>query len=150
MKKLFITVAVITALGTVSAEAKPNKKQDTKITAAFTQDFIGAKDVNWTSDGDFVYAHFTLNGSGTTAAYDKLTGEFTGYVQLLDADHAPSFVRNFISIRYNGFSIIGNIAESADADNVTYIFTIENSKQIIKIKADTNGSTSVLSKINKA
>lgn len=150
MKKLLFTVVAVVAIGFISAEAKPGKKQDSKLVASFTADFAGATNVAWTEDADFYYARFTQDGKNVTAVYEKETGDYVGHLKIIDVDNLPSTIRKTIADKFDGYKPVGTVAEAAGREKDSYIFNMENDKQILKVKVDTNGTATVISRIRKA
>jgi hypothetical protein len=149
MKKVFFTVLAFIALGTTAVNAKNEKKLAVKIPAGFANDFTGAENVQWTNDPDFYYARFTQDGTNIVAVYEKETGNYIGHLKTTDADHLPSAVRQILARDFAGFKAIGSVVEIINPDRESFILTIENEKQILKIKTEINGFTTVLSRIKK-
>ncbi|MBI2731197.1 MAG: hypothetical protein HYX40_10660 [Sphingobacteriales bacterium] len=147
MKTFLITVIFIT--GFISANGGSNKTPGLKLNTVLAADFAGAQNVEWSSDADFYYASFTQDSKSITAVYGKETTEYIGYLKTIGADNLPSSIRKIITENYIGFKAIGTVAEIGGDNKDSYIFTLENEKQVLKVKADTDGNTRILSKLKK-
>lgn len=150
MKKLFITALALVTLGTTIVNAKPVKKQHLQAVASFTTDFIGAENVQWNSDADFIYASFKQNDEQVTAVYEKETSAYVGYLKNSDADHLPSTIRQLVKENFEGFTAVGSVAEVSNQDKNVYFLTLENTKQVLKVKMDTDGSIKIISRLKKS
>ncbi|MGE5107814.1 MAG: hypothetical protein ACM3H8_09740 [Sphingobacteriales bacterium] len=149
MKKILITTFALLVLGSVTANAKKSKTVDPRVNAVFAVDFVGAENVQWSKDADFYYANFTLDGKDVIAVYDAQNTEYIGFLRQIDADHLPSSIRLTLAREFEGYAAIGPVAEIGNPDSDAYILTIQNDRQLIKIKADTNGNVSILNKLKK-
>lgn len=150
MKKFLITVALIIAAGVFTVHAGSNKSKDSRLSKTFSADFAGAENVQWSSDADFYYANFTQDGKSITSVYDKETATFVGYLKTIDANNLPSTIRKIIADYYSGYKAIGSAIEIGGEEKDNYIFVIESEKNILKVKADTDGFSKVISKIKKS
>jgi hypothetical protein len=149
MKKVLIAAAALFTVTIANAGSHTGKNDYKNLVPGFSQDFIGAENVEWSSDGDFHYAHFVQNGNYVTALYDKLSSAYMGYFKITDADHLPSYVRMLLKKDFSSYTAFGTAAEIDTPENNAYIVTIENNKQILKVKIDNQGNSSVLSRLKK-
>lgn len=150
MKKFIITVLLFTATGSTFLYASPTNSDEKKLEEVFAADFTVAENVQWSSDADFYYANFTQDGTKVTAVYDKETITYVGYAKIINADNLPSSIRKIIADNYQGYKALGTAAEIGGIEKDTYILTLENEKNILKVKITTDGFSTVENRIKKA
>jgi hypothetical protein len=148
MKKIFIAAAFI-VLGAATVNAKTNNNVDEKVTAAFKADFAGAENITWSKEDDFYYARFTLENKNVTAIYSADNAGYVGYFRTINAESLPLSIRLYLNKNYQGYKFTGTITEIGSPDTEAYIVTVENEKQLLKLKVDTKGNSTKIQRIKK-
>jgi hypothetical protein len=135
MKKIMVLALAIVITGTVFAgPSKKSVQPDAKVLNAFEKDFIGTTNITWSSDADYFYVSFQLNGENTNAVYAKADASFIGYASLIDADHLPSLVRNELKNNFGDFTISGKVLSIGYENTNAYEMVLENEKKILKVR----------------
>lgn len=146
MKKIFVIAIAIVFVGTVAA--KPAVKPEARVLNAFQKDFIGTTNVAWSSDNDFYYVSFEMNGERIYAVYTKEDAAFVGYANLIQADHLPSIVRSELKNQFSNYQVAGKVLEVVYENAFVYELVLENEKEIIRVRMQ-DGTNSVLSRLKK-
>jgi hypothetical protein len=130
MKKIIMTLAV--ALSTLCAFAAGEETVSSKVLTAFESDFVGAKEVAWTSSRDYYRADFIFNGQHVNAFYGTEGGlmAMTRYISSLDL---PLSLQANLKKDYSNYWI-SDLFEVSNGEGTSYYITLENadSKVIMK------------------
>jgi hypothetical protein len=150
MKKIKMFFAAATVLLATSISAAPSgpEKVAPKVRAAFEQNFVTAQNVSWEKTEDLYFAYFELNNRDVTAAYNE-SGELVGTSRVLTMEQVPLSVSLAIAEKYKGYTVAKNATEITYDGLTSYFVTIENNKQVLKLKCSANAEISVESKIKK-
>lgn len=149
MKKIMTMALAIAITGTVVAT--PSKKTiqpDAKVLNAFQKDFIGTSNINWSSDDDYFYVSFEMNGETTNAVYAKEDAAFVGYASLTDAGHLPSAVRNELKNRLGNYKVSGKVLGIGYENISSYEMVLENEKEILRVRFQ-EGDFTILKRLQK-
>ncbi|RTL58247.1 MAG: hypothetical protein EKK37_07870 [Sphingobacteriales bacterium] len=146
MKKILVIVLAVIFMGTVAA--KPAVKPEARVLSAFQKDFIGTANVNWSSDNEFYYVSFEMNGEKIHAVYTKEDASFVGYANLIREDHLPSLLRNELNSHFSNYKVSGRVLEVVYEDSSAYELVLENEKEIIRVRLQ-DDTTTVLSRLKK-
>jgi hypothetical protein len=148
MKKSVTVLTAIVMLFASSAFALGDENVSPKVKAAFQNDFAAAKQVNWEKTSDFYFASFTLNNISIDAAYDE-TGELIGTSRKIDVSQVPLSVSLALSKNYAEYTPASRVIELSYEGVTSYYITVENNKQVLKLKCYSNGDIEVEGKIKK-
>jgi len=146
LKTVFAAVAIL--LATSAFAASGPEKVSEKVKSAFEKSFTGASNVNWEKNDDFYFASFTLHAKEVSAAYNE-NGELLGISRLISTTQLPLNVSLAISNKYQGYKLCNNATELVYDGETNYSLTVEDGKQILKLKCNSNGDITVAGKIKK-
>lgn len=149
MKKFQTILAAAALLFATSAfAAKGPEKISTVVKKAFEKQFSTAEKVSWEKADNFYFANFKMNDRDMSVAYDE-SGELVGSSRIITTDELPTCVSLGIAEKYQGYEV-GKIASEIHFEGQdSYYVTVENSKQILKLKCLPNGDMSVVTKTKK-
>ncbi len=148
MKKLFIAVLLVAAIGT-SAFANPTTV-NYKILNSFGTDFKGAENVSWKINKDFVKASFTYDETQIDAFYN-IDGEFIGTSKQFELNKLPKKGLETITKKYPypPYKLIESIELTyADGDK-GYFISFEKNNETLVLQVSTSGEVSVFQKTVK-
>ena len=148
MKKVTTILTAALMLFSVFAFASGNDPVNAKVRAAFANDFSKASDVSWEKSNEFYFATFTVNKTEINAAYSE-DGELIGTGRVIDFSQMPLSVSMALSKKYNGYNFPKKAMELNYDGTTRYSLTIENEKQILKLKCSVSGNIEVEKKIKK-
>ncbi len=148
MKKLSTILAAALLLTTSVFAAKDPEKVNAAVKKAFAQQFSAASDIIWEKKSDFYFVYFKLNDKDLSAAYNE-SGELVGASKIIKTEELPMYVTMAVSEKYCGYSVAKTATEITYEGNTSYYITVENEKQVLKLKCFGNGEINVESKTKK-
>jgi hypothetical protein len=134
MKKIILTMGIMLTVGLATVFAYDKGELNPAVSASFTRDFSGAKNVSWEKQKDFVKATFNLN-SLVLYAYYNFDGHLLAVSRNLLSDQLPIFLRSDLKNNYAGYWIT-DLFEMASDDQSSYYSTLENGNEILILKSD--------------
>lgn len=147
-KTVFAAAALLFATSAFATSGTGPEKVTPKVKAVFEKNFTHASDVNWEKKADFYFASFKVNATQTSAAYNE-NGELVGMSREIKTAELPLNVSVAISNRYEGYTL-DKIATELTYDGVTsYYVTVENNKQILRVRCSGEGDFEVTHKTKK-
>jgi len=149
MKKLRTVFAAAALLLATSAFAATGpEKVSPRVKAVFEKSFSGAANVNWEKSDDYYFASFTLNSKQTSVAYNE-NGELLGISRVIATAQLPISVALAISNKYEGYTVAKSATELTYDGQTSYYISIENNKQILRLKCTSSGDIDIDSKTKK-
>jgi hypothetical protein len=149
MKKLrtiFVAVAVLAVTGSFAANGP--EKVSARVRAQFEKNFTTAVNVTWEQNNDFYFASFELNEKAVSAAYNA-EGELLGMSRVVPIAELPLPVSLSVGSKYQGYDLAKSATEITYEGQTSYYVSVENSKQILKLKCAANGDISIDKKTKK-
>jgi hypothetical protein len=144
MKKIIIMLAItISNLAAFAGEVNVNKK----VLNAFSQEFAGAKDVEWIARDTYYKASFVFNGQYVNAFY-KLNGKLMATTRNISSLDLPMTLQTSLK-KYTGFWI-SDLFEMSNNDGTNYYITMENAGSKIVLKSGSAGNWNVFKKSLKS
>jgi hypothetical protein len=145
MKKTFVTLFAILAIGITVSLANERKEIDPKIISAFQKEFSFAKNVKWEVKGDLTQVNFLLNEQGITAWYDADAVLVTIARNILYMQLPISVIKT-LETDYADASLYG-IVEITHNNDTYYRITGERKNKKFLLEATPSGYISVFKKI---
>ncbi len=143
MKKLSILLCLQAIL--FSSFARDVNEEVRKV---FKNTYPDAQKVSWSEDKNSYMVFFTRNDVSYRVVYDT-EGNMLMAFKYYGEDGLPPLVLGKVKKAYPAFSIHSVIEKSSEAA-IEYHITLEDSKKLITLKSDPQGSFQVESKYNKA
>jgi hypothetical protein len=147
MKKTILMLMMLVAIGT-SAFAKDEETVNQQVLNSFKQEFVGAKDVMWQNNREYIKATFTLNDQVMFAFYSQ-GGELLAITRNISSDKLPISLLTNLKKNYSDFWITDLFEMVADG-NGTYYITLQNADVELVLKSDEFGGWSQFKKSKKA
>ncbi len=148
MKKLTTVLTAIVMLFATSAFAKDGDNVTAKVAAAFKTDFSQVNNVSWEKTSNFYFATFQFNNITVDAAYNE-DGELVGVSRKIASAQLPLNVTLELAKKFSEYTVSAQAFELNYEGQTSYYLTVENSKQVLKLKCYSNGDIDVESKIKK-
>lgn len=149
MKKLQTVFAAVSLLLATSAFAVNGpEKVSPKVKTAFEKSFTGASNVSWEKNDDFYFAHFKLNTRDMDAAYNE-NGELLGISRVIASGELPLNISRAIADKYPEYAVSNAVTEISYEEQTNYYVNVSNSRQLLKLKCNSNGEISVDMKTKK-
>jgi hypothetical protein len=150
MKKLKTIFAAAALLFAVSGFAAPGgpEKVSPRVKAEFEKNFTGAVHVAWEKKDDFYFANFELNAKTISVAYSA-DGDLLGMSRVVPVTELPLTVSLALSKKYEGYDIAKTATEIIYDGQTGYYISVENNKQLLKLKCSTTGEINIDKKIKK-
>ena len=148
MKKFKTVLTAIVILFAGSAFAMEPENVSPKVKAAFENDFSKASQVKWEKTSDFYFASFTLSNVKVDAAYNE-EGELVGTARGILAEQMPLNISLAIAEKYDGYKVDKTAIELSYEGQTRYYITVENDRQVVKLKCYSNTDIEVESKTKK-
>ena len=145
MKKIILTIAI--AISSFLAFANETKVSNTVLTA-FSREFAGAKEVNWTSGNGFYKASFVYNNLHVAAFYSP-EGEMIGMARNISSLDLPMNLQTSLKKEYKD-RWITDLFELSNEDGTYYYITLEQADSKIVLKSDNGLQWTVYKKSSKA
>jgi hypothetical protein len=82
------------------------------------------------------------------AAYNE-EGELLGVSRVIATSQLPLSISMAIAKNYEGYTVANNVTEITYEGQTNYYVEVTNSKQVLKLKCNSNGEMSVDKKIRK-
>jgi hypothetical protein len=135
MKKIIVTLAI--AISSLSAFAGEESIAP-KVLDAFKNEFISAKEVEWTAGADYYKATFTYNDRHVFAFYNA-DGELLALTRNISSSDLPLNLQSDLKKENYTTYWISDLFEAAKDGITEYYVTLENAGTKIVLKS-TNGS----------
>lgn len=149
MKKLrTVFAAAALLLATSAFAANGPEKVSPKVKAVFEKNFTEAANVSWEKSEDYYFASFTLNSKRVSVAYNE-NGDLLGVSRVIATSQLPITVSLAVSNKYEGYAIAKNATELTYEGQTNYYITVENSKQVLRLKCSSSGDIEVDNKTKK-
>ncbi len=144
MKKIILMLAItISSFAAFAGEEDVN----TKVLNAFSREFIGAKDVKWTTNKTFYKASFVFNGQYVYAFY-QLNGELMAMTRNISSLDLPVKLQAGLKKGYEAYWI-SELFEVSNSEGTKYYITMEKADSKIVLKSSGDGSWNVFKKSAK-
>jgi hypothetical protein len=144
MKKIIIMLAI--AISSISAFAS-DTKVNSSVLAAFSKEFAGVKNVQWSNTNDYYKADFVFNGQNVNAYY-KVTGEFIALTRNISSVELPISLQTNLKNNYSAYWI-SDLFEVSSDEGTSYYITLENADAKLVLKSDGAGKWSSFQKMSK-
>jgi hypothetical protein len=149
MKKLRTIFAGAALLLATSAFAtKGPEKVAPRVKAVFEKSFTDAANVSWEKSEDYYFANFTLNAKNVSVAYNE-NGDLLGISRVIATAQLPINVALAIGNKYEGYTVAKSATELTYNGETNYYVSVENNKQILRLKCTSSGDIDVDSKTKK-
>ena len=148
MKKLVTILTAAILLFSAFAFATDSDNVNSRVKAAFLNDFATASKVSWEKNSDFYFATFKMNNIDVNAAYNE-EGALVGTSRTVESTQLPLNISLALAKKYNGYTLGKKSLELTFEGETHYYITIMNDKMALKLKCATNGSIDVEKKIKK-
>jgi hypothetical protein len=149
MKKLQTIVAAAALLFATSAFAnKGPQKVSFIVKNAFEKQFTGIKQVVWEQTEGIYFAYFKIDEKDVTVAYNE-DGYMLGTSRVIANEQLPLSASLAIGSKYENYTVAKTAEEITFEGETSYYISVENEKQILKLKCLSNGDLSVRSKTKK-
>jgi hypothetical protein len=145
MKKIMLTLAI--ALSSLASFAGEENVSSTVLNA-FSKEFDGAKEVQWTNGKDCFKASFVFNSQHVIAFYN-LDGELMGLTRNISSLDLPISLQTSLKKDYSGYWI-SDLFEVSNADGTNYYITMEKADGKVVLKSGIGSKWSVYKKVIKA
>lgn len=143
MKKLQTVLAATLLLFATSAFAAGGpEKVSPKVKAEFEKSFTRASNVSWEKSDDIYFANFELDAKEVSAAYNE-TGELLGISRVIATTQLPLNITMAVTGKYQGYNVATTVTEMTYEGQTSYFVTVENDKQVLKLKCTATGEISV-------
>jgi hypothetical protein len=143
MKKLQTVFAATLLLFATSAFAASGpEKVSPKVKAEFEKSFTRALNVSWEKSNDIYFANFELDAKEVSAAYNE-TGELLGISRIIATTQLPLNISMAVANKYAGYAVDKTATEMTYEGQTSYYVTVENDKQVVKLKCSATGEISV-------
>ena len=148
MKKLATVLTAIVMLFATSAFATDGDNVTAKVAAAFKTDFSQVNNVSWEKTSGFYFATFQLNNVTVDAAYNE-EGELVGTSRKIATAQLPLNVTLELTKKFGAYTVWAQASEVTYEGLTSYYLTVENDKQVLKLKCYSNGDIDVKSKTKR-
>ena len=145
MKKIIITLAI--ALSSYASFAG-EETVSSAVLNSFSQEFAGAKDVQWVTTKDCYKASFVLNSQHVIAFYN-LDGELLGLSRNISSLDLPLGLQGNLKKEYKEYWI-SDLFEVSNGDGTNYYITVEKADSKIILKSGIGSKWTVYKKVSKA
>jgi hypothetical protein len=149
MKKIIVLVA-ITLISVKAMLGQTNFTPSRVVASAFSQQFNGITNVNWSKAGQLTVAQFR-EGENLLVAYFENDGTLVAKARKISEDQLPpKLLGELIALKTEnekkvGALVIGNIFEYTQDDNVNFVASLEGNHDYIAI-GSVNGHMKVRSR----
>jgi hypothetical protein len=143
MKKSIITLAAFFLMISAFAEA-PSEK----VLKLFNATFSSPQEVAWYDNQDYYTVSFVQDGILTRVNYDK-EGNFLSSLRYYDKQNLPINIICQLKKEFEGLEVYG-VTEVTSAIQVTYHITMQDEKNLVTAKVNSNGHISAVKKYKKA
>ena len=147
MKKTFLSIALILAVGIGSTFANDNDGISKSVKTSFSKDFKSATNVQWQQKSKFDKATFSLNDQTMFAYYDP-TGMLLAVSRNITSENLPIKLQADLKNTYANYWI-SDLFENAAHDATTYYITLENADQKLILHSTDSSEWSVYKTISK-
>jgi hypothetical protein len=137
MKKIFVALFVLLALGTIPVLANSPTTAYDKAVETLKKEFLGVEGVEWTSLGDYQRALFVFNHIRVEAYFDT-DGEMIGFDRYISMNQLPLEVLRAFTKRFNESTII-DILEIKNASGTSYRLNVETLSKSYYVKISSAG-----------
>ncbi|MDB5232867.1 MAG: hypothetical protein JWN76_3672 [Chitinophagaceae bacterium] len=137
MKKLFIAVVAVIALGTSAFAADVNVHVDSK----FKSQFGNVSDVKWTISTEYSKASFISNGERMEAYYDN-SATLIATCKAVAIEKLPLRAQKKIQKSFAGYQLKECIGVDSAEDGITYYASLSNGSKNIILQIGQLGSVS--------
>lgn len=145
MKKIIMTLAIAISSFAVFAS---DVKVSTAVLNAFTSEFSGAKDVQWTSGTGYYKAAFIFNEQHVTAFYG-FDGQMLGLARNISSLDLPMNLQTSLKKDYAD-RWITELFEVSNEEGTHYYITLEQADSKVTLKSSNGSKWSVYKKSTKA
>lgn len=119
-----------------------------KLLQSFKQTFPDAQQVKWLEQADKYTVNFKENGILTKIDYDK-DGNFISSLRYYTEKNLPVNILCKLQKKYPGKKVFG-VTEMTSEANVEYYIKLEDEKEWITVRSNTDGNMSVTERYSKA
>ena len=148
MKKTVTVLTAIVMLFATSAFAMDGDNVSAKVAAAFKSDFSNVSQVTWKKTSDFYFATFQLTNVSVEVAYNE-DGEMVGTSRKITSSQMPLSISLELSKKYGEYRVSEQVQELTYEGQTSYYLSVENDKQVVKLKCSSNGEVDVEGKTKK-
>ena len=145
MKKAFVTLLAVLAIGITVSMAAERADIDPKILSAFQKEFSFAKNVKWEVKGDLTLANFLVNDQGVVALYNS-DAELVTTARNILYNQLPISVIRSLEKEYAGAAFCG-ITEITRDNETYYQIRADKKNKTFLLKAIPSGNITVMKKI---
>ena len=147
MKKTFLSIALVLAIGISSTFANDNDGISKSTKTSFSHDFSTATNIQWQKKTKFAKATFSLNNQVMFAYYDP-TGMLVAVSKNITSENLPVNLQVDLKNNYGSYWI-SDLFENASNEETDYYITLENADKKLILKSTDSTSWFVYKTIDK-
>ena len=138
MKKVFVSLSFILAVGLTTAIAGDKTEVNGKITQSFEKEFTGAEFVTWTNVNGYKMARFVFHDHATIAYFNE-DGELLGSARNVLFDQLPLPVIKLFEKDFAGADFT-DISEISNDDGTFYVIKVDTKNRQYHVKVNAYGN----------
>src|SRR5215217_5716886 len=123
MKKIFLSLLVMLAIGITPVLATDETNANDKAKESLTKEFVGAEHVEWKDLGEYRIALFIFHETRIEAFFNA-DGELQGFDRYISINQLPLEVLRSFAKRFDKVDVI-DILEISNAEGTSYRLNIE-------------------------
>jgi hypothetical protein len=147
MKKIFVSLSLMVALGLTTVHANDNFTVNDKIKESFKKEFAEATSVKWAKDQDFQTATFVFYDHLVVAYFDT-DGTLLGSARDVLLYEVPMAVMKSFDKTFPGVDPL-EVLEVSNTEGTFYRLTIDIQNKRYYVKIDAGGNISNIAKMKK-
>ncbi len=136
MKKLVLTIAVITFLFS-AAFAAPTKLNERTL-STFAKEFKDAQNISWKTSEDYTLATFTWKGQKLQAFYDN-TGTRKALVRNIEIENLPMGAQFKLNEKYADYTLDEIMEVNTSDDGMYYYACMKKPNRTLVLKISSTG-----------
>jgi hypothetical protein len=138
MKKTFLSIALLIAIGISATFANDNDGITKSVKLSFSRDFSNATNISWQRKTKMIKATFSLNDQILFAYYEP-TGILVAVSKNITSENLPISLQAELKNSYDSYWI-SDLFENASKEDTDYYVTLENAdKKLILQSSGTDG-----------
>jgi len=146
MKKTFFSLVLVLIASIGFSFASPIVNE--KVLEAFKKTFYNPQEIQWFENAEGYEVNFRCDDANSKVWYDK-EGNILRTYRYYNEFKLPPFISGRVKKRYPDKNIFG-VTEITNAEGVSYYIKLEDEKNWITIKADSQGFLEVHEKYRKS
>lgn len=147
MKKIFISLVFMLAVGLPAVLANEGSDSCEKVKQSFIKEFAGAQHVKWEDLGEYQAAIFALNGYVMRAYFD-IEGQLLGSAKEILYTQLPRAIVRSVNQRFAG-AYFFDVIEVFNTEGTSYRISVAAGTKTYRVKSFGNGDILEVVKIKK-